>query len=95
MGQAFNTGKREHFFMLWNRNVPISLRQNDVITQKLEFYLHIYFAVYPSFMAAGPAVQIEKDLRRELNAFKEFLDNSGSHLCKTSEFLPYYALPYV
>ena len=38
-------------------------------------------------MATGPAPQIEKDLRRELNALKEFLDSSGSQLSKTSEFL--------
>lgn len=62
---------------------------------KLEFYLRIYFAVYPAFMAQGPPGQIEKDLRRELNAFKEFLDSSGGYLSKTSEFLQYYALPYV
>jgi hypothetical protein len=51
MGQAFNTGKREAFFTLWHRSVPAHIRQNDLICMKLEFYLHIYFAVYPSFMA--------------------------------------------
>ena len=39
MGQAFNAGKRENFFTLWNRHVPIMLRQEDLISQKLEFYL--------------------------------------------------------
>ena len=51
MGQAFNTGKREAFFTLWNRSVPLNIRQNDLICLKLEFYLRIYFAVYPSFMS--------------------------------------------
>ena len=37
----------------------------------------------------------EKDLRRELNEFKTFLDTRGQDLSKTSEFLQYYALPYV
>ena len=56
MGQAFNSGKREHFFILWNRHVPILIRQEDIICQKLEFYLQIYFSVYPAFMSdAGPA----------------------------------------
>jgi hypothetical protein len=54
MGQAFNTGKREAFFNLWVRSVPLSVRQNDLICLKLEFYLRIYFAIYPSFMAQGP-----------------------------------------
>ena len=95
MGQAFNTGKREAFFNLWVRSVPLNVRQNDLICLKLEFYLRIYFAVYPSFMAQGPQNQIEKDIRRELAAFKDVLDNAGSYLSKTSEFLQYYALPYV
>ena len=75
--------------------MPLNIRQTDLISMKLEFYLHIYFAVYPSFMAQGPPAQIEKDLRRELMAFKDFLDSAGSYLSKTSEFLQYYALPYV
>lgn len=34
-------------------------------------------------------------MKRELTAFKVFLDTKGSELSQTSEFLPYYALPYV
>lgn len=37
----------------------------------------------------------EKELKKELNAFKGFLDTKGSDLSKTSEFLQFYALPYV
>jgi hypothetical protein len=37
----------------------------------------------------------DRDLARELGAFKMFLDTKGSELSQTSEFLPYYALPYV
>ena len=59
---------------------------------KLEFYLRIYFAVYPAFMSQNTPQQIEKDLRRELAVFKEFLDSAGAYLSKTSEFLQYYAL---
>mgnify|MGYP001007189928 FL=1 len=33
--------------------------------------------------------------KNELQKFKIFLDTKGSELAKTSEFLPYYALPYV
>ena len=95
MGQAFNQGKRENFFILWNRHVPIVLRQEDLICQKLEFYLHIYFSVYPAFMGGPNQNTNERDLRRELNEFKNFLDTRGQDLSKTSEFLQYYALPYV
>ena len=95
MGQAFNQGKRENFFTLWTRHVPMVLRQEDLICQKLEFYLHIYFTVYPAFMGGPNQAANEKDLRRELNEFKTFLDTRGQDLSKTSEFLQYYALPYV
>ena len=77
MGQAFNAGKRENFFMLWNRHLPIMLRQEDLICQKLEFYLQIYFSVYPAFMGTANAATREKDLRRELDNFKVYLDTRG------------------
>jgi len=50
MGTAYNQGNRSKFFQLWNRFVPYVLRQNDIICQKLEFYLQIYFSVYPAFL---------------------------------------------
>jgi hypothetical protein len=37
----------------------------------------------------------DKELRKELVAFKMFLDTKGAELSKTSEFLQFYALPYV
>ena len=77
MGQAFNAGKRENFFTLWNRHLPIMLRQEDLICQKLEFYLQIYFSVYPAFMGTANAANREKDLRRELENFKIYLDTRG------------------
>mmetsp|Transcript_18586 Transcript_18586/g.28544 ORF Transcript_18586/g.28544 Transcript_18586/m.28544 type:complete len:204 (-) Transcript_18586:2490-3101(-) len=92
MLNAFDLGKREHFFISWNRFAPIQLRANDLKCQKLEFYLHIYFAIFPSLPDSG---QSERDLRRELSAFKQFLDTKGSELSQREEFLPYFSLPYV
>jgi hypothetical protein len=46
--------------------VPYALRQNDLICQKLEFYLHIYFSVYPSFMGGPNQAQNSSELKREL-----------------------------
>ena len=37
----------------------------------------------------------EKELRKEQADFKSFLDTKGQDLSKTSEFLAYYALPYI
>jgi len=92
MVNSFDLGKREHFFISWNRFVPLQLRGVDLKCQKLEFYLRIYFAIYPALPGSNGT---EKDLRRELQAFKVFLDTKGGELSQTSEFLPYYALPYV
>lgn len=66
-----------------------------MICQKLEFYLHIYFAIFPVHPNNPQGVGNEKELRKELLAFKSFLDTKGAELSKTSEFLQYYALPYV
>lgn len=92
MLNSFDLGKREHFFISWNRFVPLQLRGGDLKCQKLEFYLHIFFAVYPALQGSNGT---ERDLKRELGAFKVFLDTKGAELSQTSEFLPYYALPYV
>lgn len=34
-------------------------------------------------------------LKAEQTDFKNYLDNAGSELSKTSEFLAFYALPYI
>lgn len=75
--------------------MPLSLRQNDVICQKLEFYLHIYFAIFPVHPNNPQGANNQKELMKELSAFKNFLDTKGAELSKTSEFLQFYALPYV
>ena len=78
MINAFDQGKREHFFITWDRFVPMAKRANDLKCQKLEFYIHIYFAIYPSLPENG---RINADLlRHELSAFKVFLDTKGSEL---------------
>ena len=59
MLNAFDLGKREHFFISWNRFVPIGLRAQDIKCQKLEFYIHIYFAIYPALPDSG---QTNRDL---------------------------------
>ncbi len=78
--------------------MPLSLRSSDVICQKLEFYVHIYFAIFPvhpNNPSVGVTGGANAELRKELAAFKIFLDTKGSELSKTSEFLQFYALPYV
>ena len=45
--KSFKDGRRKDFFLLWEKFLPDTLRNTDHVAQKLEFYLHIYFAVFP------------------------------------------------
>ncbi|XP_015279880.1 PREDICTED: lisH domain-containing protein ARMC9-like, partial [Gekko japonicus] len=42
---SFTDGDQDVFFELWEEHVPPSVRDNEAIAQKLEFYLHIHFAI--------------------------------------------------
>ena len=43
---AFDSGDQREFFDLWEEHIPRSVRDGDSLAQKLEFYLHIHFAIY-------------------------------------------------
>jgi LisH domain-containing protein ARMC9 len=45
--QAFYQGDREEFYSLWETHFPQTIRQNDPLYQKLDFYINIYFAIFP------------------------------------------------
>lgn len=42
---CLGTGDRTTFFQLWEQRLPPGLRESDPTAIKLEFYLHIYFAI--------------------------------------------------
>jgi LisH domain-containing protein ARMC9 len=70
---------------------------SDFQTKKLEFYLHVYFVIYVfhPHNNQGARERSLESLKVEQAEFKKYLDNAGSDLSKTSEFLAFYALPYV
>ncbi|XP_077389417.1 lisH domain-containing protein ARMC9 isoform X2 [Festucalex cinctus] len=90
---SFNDGDYKVFFELWGENIPSDLVYNDTEAQKLEFYLHIHFTIYPLRSHPGEPDQAEFEERNSY--FKEYLETRGRALTQTTEFLPYYALPYV
>ena len=47
MLRFFDKGKCSDFFKLWHANLSESIKNEDPVAQKLEFYLNIYFAIYP------------------------------------------------
>ncbi|KAM3932089.1 lisH domain-containing protein ARMC9 [Leptodactylus fuscus] len=90
---AFEDGYRERFFEKWNEHVPLEVRSTDPLAQKLEFYLHIHFAIFPLKNNMG---RIDRaDCEERISHFKTYLETSGAALSQTTEFLPFYALPFV
>jgi hypothetical protein len=99
---TFDSGSKDNFFLAWNKLVPRELRDKDFKTKRLEFYLRIYFVIFtfhPQSQKAGTKQKSElvkeKELKKAQADFKTYLDTAGSDLSKTSEFLAFYALPYI
>ena len=47
MMKALDRGERDEVLRLWENFVPPLVRRTDRNSQKLEFYLNIFFAIYP------------------------------------------------
>ncbi|XP_069871136.1 lisH domain-containing protein ARMC9 isoform X3 [Dipodomys merriami] len=90
---AFDNGDQKVFFDLWEEHVPSTIRENDSLAQKLEFYVHIHFAIFLLKRSVGRPDKQELDER--ISYFKTYLETKGAALSQTTEFLPYYALPFV
>lgn len=96
MMTAFTAGKYEDFFQMWNRFIPYHLRENDTNAVKLEFYIHIYFTIFTLHpLTKKSSVGMQKEFKKRKDWFKAFLDSKGKDMSETSEFLAYYALPYI
>ncbi|XP_074045770.1 lisH domain-containing protein ARMC9 [Macrotis lagotis] len=90
---AFDNGDQKLFFDLWEEHLLASIREGDTLAQKLEFYLHIHFAIFPLKCPSGQPDRVEFDER--ISYFKAYLETKGAALSQTTEFLPFYALPFV
>ncbi|KAJ3061756.1 LisH domain-containing protein armc9, partial [Quaeritorhiza haematococci] len=91
----FRDGDRDSFFSLWDDHFPPDVRAHEPLYQKIEFMLSIYFAVFPIHGSVGPVAARKQSLPHTMSTFKTFLETRGSEISKTTQFLPYYALPYV
>ncbi|NXB86180.1 ARMC9 protein, partial [Vidua chalybeata] len=90
---AFEDGDQKVFFQLWEEHILSSVHDNDPVAQNLEFYLHIYFATFLLKQTMGKPDKAELDER--ISYFKAYLETKGAALSQTTEFLPFYALPFV
>lgn len=93
MIKSFERGERAEVFKLWENFVPPLVRRSDRDAQKLEFYLNIYFAIFP-LHPVNPRPN-PLDMASSMAAFKSFLETDSSQLATSPEFLAYYAMPYV
>lgn len=94
---SFDKGEKEEFFRAWHVLLPPDMQAQDFNSKKLEFYLRIYFVVfvYHPHNSGVARPRTEQELKRQQNDFKQYLDTKGSELSRTSEFLAFYALPYI
>ncbi|XP_070802661.1 lisH domain-containing protein ARMC9 [Pituophis catenifer annectens] len=90
---SFSDGDQDVFFELWEERIPSSVREQEAVAQKLEFYLHIHFAIFLLKHAVGKPDKAALDER--IAYFKTYLETKGAALSQTTEFLPFYALPFV
>ncbi|XP_070560992.1 lisH domain-containing protein ARMC9-like isoform X4 [Ptychodera flava] len=91
----FQLGARREFFKLWDDNIPDRIRNKDPVCKKLEFYVSIYFAIYPIRHAMTTGKENKARVDEAMQEFKNFLEDRGAPLSQTTEFLPFYALPFV
>uniref|UniRef100_A0A8C6S4D8 LisH domain-containing protein ARMC9 n=1 Tax=Neogobius melanostomus TaxID=47308 RepID=A0A8C6S4D8_9GOBI len=88
---SFEDGDHKVFFELWTNHISPEVKDSDAQALSLEFYLYIHFTIYPmrkQFSHRG-------DYEDRVSLFKQFLETRGTALSQSTEFLPYYALPFV
>eukprot|EP00064_Thunnus_orientalis_P005806 superscaffoldBa00000585_g5820 len=90
---AFDDGDNKVFFELWTENIPSEIKDTDAEAQSLEFHLHIHFTIYP--LKGHPGRHDQAEFEERISHFKQYLETQGAALSQTTEFLPYYALPFV
>ena len=90
----FGLGRKNEFFKSWRRIIPNHIRLREPPLQKLEFYIQVYFAIYP-LLYRDSEINCNKTIQETMDEFKEFLEKKDSDYSKSNEFLSYYALPYV
>ncbi|XP_016156116.1 PREDICTED: lisH domain-containing protein ARMC9 isoform X3 [Ficedula albicollis] len=91
--RAFEDGDQKVFFQLWEEHILSLLHESDPVAENLEFYLHIYFATFLLKQTMGKPDKAE--LEERISYFKAYLETKGAALSQTTEFLPFYALPFV
>ena len=93
----FEEGNKHKFMLHWRRLIPNNLRLTEQKLFKLDFNIEIYFAIYPILKQSSNINDIitQKNLKKNMEEFKIYLEQNKSNQFKNPEILSYYALPYV
>lgn len=95
---ALSSGDSEKYFKLWARFLPGNIR-TTLESQRLEFYSHVLFAIFPLHpIKRGQRLIEDSDIaefKKTIEYFKEYLNTKGAELSRSEEFLHFYALPYI
>ena len=93
----FELGNKPKFMENWKRIIPNNLKLAEPTLIKLDFNIQIYFAIYPLLKANSNIndIIIQKNLKKNMEEFKLYLEQNNIEQFKSPEFLPYYALPYI
>ena len=83
----FESGNKVEFFKQWKRLIPNHMKLIEPTLCKLDFYLIM------GNKTINQKAQIE--LKQNMEDFKKYLEQKEIELSKTTEFLAYYALPYI
>ena len=92
----FELGDKTKFMEQWKRIIPNNLKLIEPTLFKLDFNIEIYFSIYP-ILKTNPNYDIkaQKDLKKNMEEFKLYLEQNNTEQFKTPEFLAYYALPFI
>ena len=93
----FKSGDKTQFMYHWSRLIPNNLILTESTLFKLNFNIQIYFAIYPILNQKANLndEKINQKLKKNMEEFKSFLEQNKSESEFSSEFLTYYALPYI
>ncbi|XP_059507095.1 lisH domain-containing protein ARMC9 isoform X4 [Stegostoma tigrinum] len=90
--KAFEDGNRKAFLNLWEQHILPQTGVDEQLPQKLEFHLQVHFAIFP---LKNSRIPDKDDVDERTSHFKSYLETRGAALSQTTEFLPFYALPFV
>ena len=93
----FKSGNKEQFNHHWNLLIPKNLLLTEQTLYKLNFNIQIYFAIYPILnkKANLNEEKVQNNYKKNIEEFKLFLEKNKIENELNSEFLTYYALPYI